>query len=114
MRKRLVKTFAVFTVVAIVLNVRAASIAMGRGWLLIAAGYVVIALALAGALFLLWYTSTQQTPYRWRELEPEGSVDDERSAASDVDWWREEFDVEPLDDDLWNDPLDDDLGRSQD
>jgi hypothetical protein len=120
LKKGLITAFAAFTALAVVLNVRAAGVAVGRGNLLMAASYVFIAVALAGVLVLLWYVRTQQSPYRWRDArwghEPWREHEDasERDpAARELDWWEEEFDVEPLDDESWQPPWDDDAGSNR-
>jgi hypothetical protein len=71
MTKRLKRTlayaFIVFGQIAAVLNGLAAAFSGRKGLWLIAALYLVIAVAMCMATVIAWHSMSRQRPYRWRD-----------------------------------------------
>lgn len=96
-KRILVLAFEVSAMLAVLLNVFAAAVAIGRDLWSIALGYVLIAAILAGALAVHWYSKHRQVPYRWRD------------EGWGLERWREgthDEDSEDDEDDVWRDDRD--------
>ena len=59
--------FVVFGLVAAVLNSAASVVAAREGHWAIAAGYLIITIAISSATLVGWYSARRQRPYRWRD-----------------------------------------------
>ena len=97
-KRGLVRVFEVSATLAVLLNVFAAAVAIGRDEWSIAFGYVVIATILAIALTIHWYAKHHQAPYRWRDegwgLERwrETQHDEDAEYDDDDEFWRDDRD----------------------
>ena len=59
--------FIVLGLLAAVLNSAATVVAARQGHWSIAAGYLIITIAISSATLVGWYSARRQRPYRWRD-----------------------------------------------